>query len=208
MLSFEANQISKKFNKDWIFKNVSFSLTAGDVLGITGNNGSGKSTLLQILSGYRIPTNGTIELKNADVVISEENFYKHISLSSPFLELIEEFTLVEQLDFYFRFKKAKDNLSSNELISLVLLDQHAHKQIRDFSSGMKQRVKLLLAMATDSSLLLLDEPCSNLDASGIEWYKNMMEKFSASRIVIISSNSEADELFKCNKFISMESFTS
>jgi len=207
VLSFEANQISKKFNKEWIFKNVSFLLNAGDVLCISGNNGSGKSTLLQILSGYRIPTNGTIELKNDGIEIKEEDFYKHISFSSPFLELVEEFTLIEQLDFYFRFKKAKDNLSSGELLSLSLLEQHAYKSIRDFSSGMKQRVKLLLAITTRSNLLLLDEPCTNLDASGIEWYKKMLEKFSANRIIIISTNSHSDELFNCNKFISMESFT-
>ena len=207
-LRFSAHQLSKKFNREWIFKNVSFEFSGADVIGITGSNGSGKSTLLQILSGYLIPSSGEIKLFVGDVEITAEDFYKHISLSSPFLELVEEFTLEEQLNFYFKFKKSKNSVSVSELLSMSLLAQHAQKQIRNFSSGMKQRVKLLMAMASDTSLLLLDEPCTNLDSSGIEWYKKMLTEFKANRIVIISSNNQPDELFMCNKFISMDDFKS
>ncbi len=206
MLNFNVNAVSKKFNKDWIFKDVSFSLSEESVLGITGSNGSGKSTLLQILSGYRLPTSGIVSLDVNNSKIAVEDLYKHVSMSSPFLELIEEFTLIEQLQFYFRFKEVKNGLSTDELLSLSLLTQHAHKQICDFSSGMRQRVKLLLAFTSNSNLLLLDEPCSNLDNAGVDWYKKMAMCFSTGRIVVISSNHHSDELFSCNKFISMEDF--
>ncbi len=202
----EAQHISKKFNSVWIFKNISFTAVKNDIIGITGSNGSGKSTLLQILAGYMTPDRGNLTLFIDEKKTEQDDYYKYISMSSPFLELVEDFTLQEQMDFYFKFKPLYSDSSVDELLQTANIHNHTHKQVKNFSSGMKQRVKLLLAFASATPVLFLDEPCTNLDGSGIEWYKMMFQKFSSGRIIIVSSNNQSDELFRCNKFLSVDDF--
>jgi ABC-type multidrug transport system ATPase subunit len=200
------NNVGKNFNRDWIFKNVNLNLTTGDILAITGSNGSGKSTLLQLMCAYLTPSEGEIKWHSNKNVIGPELVYQHFSISSPALQLVEDFKLTEMLCFYFRFKKIKNNLSQVELLKISGLENHAQKRIKDFSSGMKQRLKLLLAFASDTAFLLLDEPCSNLDRTAIEWYKTNFKLFSEDRTIIVCSNNTDDELFMCNKSIAMEDF--
>ena len=206
MNSLSLNNIGKKFNHDWIFKRVNLQLYTGDILAVTGSNGSGKSTLLQLMCAYLAPSEGEIKWSLNEKIIEPEFVYLHFSISSPALQLIEDFKLTEMLDFYFKFKKIKNNFSLSDLLKISELENHAQKHIKDFSSGMKQRLKLLLAFASDTAFLLLDEPCSNLDKAAIEWYKANLRLFSGERIIIVCSNNIDDELFICNKSISMESF--
>ncbi len=206
MNSISLNNIGKKFNRDWIFKNVNLELTTGDILAVTGSNGSGKSTLLQLICAYLTPSEGEIKWVFNNGKIEPEQVYQHLSISSPSLQLVEEFKFMEMLDFYFKFKKIRNGISQNELLKISGLESHSQKLIKDFSSGMKQRLKLLLAFASDTSFLLLDEPCSNLDRQAIDWYKTNFKLFSSNRIIIVCSNNIDDELFMCNKSITMEWF--
>lgn len=206
MNSISLNNVGKKFNRDWIFKNVNLELSTGDILAVTGNNGSGKSTLLQLICAYLTPSKGEIKWFFKTEKIEPEQVYQYISVSSPSLQLVGEFKLIEMLDFYFKFKKIRSDMSQNELLKISGLENHSQKLIKDFSSGMKQRLKLLLAFASDTTFLLLDEPCSNLDRQAIDWYKTNFRLFSDNRIIIVCSNNIDDELFMCNKSITMESF--
>lgn len=206
MNSISLNNVGKKFNRDWIFKNVNLELSTGDILAVTGNNGSGKSTLLQLICAYLTPSKGEIKWFFKTEKIEPEQVYQYISVSSPSLQLVGEFKLIEMLDFYFKFKKIRSDMSQNELLKISGLENHSQKLIKDFSSGMKQRLKLLLAFASDTTFLLLDEPCSNLDRQAINWYKTNFRLFSDNRIIIVCSNNIDDELFMCNKSITMESF--
>lgn len=199
-------QVSKKFSGQWIFKNVSFEALQGDAVTITGYNGSGKSTLLQIIAGYITPNEGTTEWFLGNQRIDGDNIYKHISFAAPYLDLMEELTLYEQVSFYQKFKPFVNNLSVSEIIETAELKNSSNKPLKYFSSGMKQRVKLALAFTSSVPFILLDEPLSNLDRHGFAWYKKMMGQYKDGKILFISSNRQLEETEYCNKSLNIEDF--
>jgi ABC-type multidrug transport system ATPase subunit len=188
----------KRFNKDWIFQSLNVEFEQGQHYALIGNNGSGKSTLLQILSGYTTLSKGTIEWKNAD----SQTAYDQISIAAPYLELVEELTTIEHFKFHATFKSLVDTLSIQEMIQLIGLENATHKQIRYFSSGMKQRLKLALAIFSTSPILLLDEPCSNLDKEGYALYKELIQKYAMHKLIIVGSNDPEEYAF-CTQQINL-----
>ena len=207
MISIQTYDLGKRFGREWIFRSLNLHLDKSDKLVITGSNGSGKSTLLQILSGYVLPTEGTISWKDKhDTEISKENIFKHVSIASPALELIEEFTPLELIKHQRCFKSFQGNLSDLDLIEIALLSPHKNKVIKNFSSGMKQRLKLTLAVVADASLLLLDEPIINLDHNGIAWYKELIKTRALHKTIIVCSNKQKDEYEFCSREISIDDF--
>ena len=200
-----ADNLSKKFQRDWIFRNFNLHFQTPHSYTIVGPNGSGKSTLLQILAGILPATNGTVTYKADAQTIPVEHIYRHLSIASPYLELIEEFTLLEAVKFHTQFKPLKDNLSMNEFLEIMKLDKSIKKQIKHFSSGMKQRLKLGLAFYSNTDLILLDEPTSNLDSQGIAWYHQEIEKNTQDRLLVLCSNQSYEYEF-CENIISISSF--
>jgi ABC-type multidrug transport system ATPase subunit len=203
----KLNQISKKFNREWVFKNIDLEIPSGTRLAILGSNGSGKSTLLQIIAGVLSPTSGNIQYANNNSSIAIDEVFEHLSIASPYLELVEEMTLAEMINFHFSFKVRYQNISNEELVALLGLSTSINKEIRNFSSGMKQRTKLLLAILSDVPSILLDEPCSNLDKQGIEWYQNLLKNYLGNRTLLICSNQEY-EYEICDKSISILDYKS
>src|SRR5438477_4995235 len=165
----------KQFARNWIFRKLSLTVSSPQKLAILGPNGSGKSTLLQMMSGYLSPTEGRIQFSLDEKNIEAENVFQHISISAPYLELIEEFTLKEIVELHFKFKKPVNNFSSEEIISITELDKAKGKVFKYFSSGMKQRAKLALAILSDVQIVLLDEPLSNLDKAAGLWYRKLVD---------------------------------
>ncbi|WP_026897317.1 ABC transporter ATP-binding protein [Daejeonella oryzae] len=188
-------KIGRRFNRDWIFKEISFTFKMNESYAILGANGSGKSTLLQIIAGNLTSSAGTVSYSENDRAIHIENVYSHLSMAAPYMELIEEFTLQEIIDFHFSFKSYRDGMDSKDFLALLALDKAQHKALKYFSSGMKQRVKLALAFCSQTPVLLLDEPTANLDNQGIHWYLSLIEKFSLNRLVIVCSNQEHEYKF-------------
>lgn len=199
------NRIGKQFNREWIFRDVDIEIHAGSSVAILGANGSGKSTLLQIISGSLSPSKGEITYHHNSSKVSLENLYKYIVFVAPYLELPEELTLEEIIQFHFAFKEIQSGLSEKELITILNLDHAKTKQIRYFSSGMKQRLKLALAFFSDVPLLLLDEPTSNLDSSGISWYKMLINNYSKNKTIIVCSNQEQEYDF-CTEIFFIEEY--
>jgi ABC-type multidrug transport system ATPase subunit len=195
------DKVGKRFNFNWLFRNFSYGFEPASRTAILGANGSGKSTLLQMIAGYAAVSEGSITWKAGGVIVAPESVYANVSLASPYLELIEDFTLREHLDFHFKLKRSLNGLSSNEILGLSGLNDKADTRIAYFSSGMKQRVRLLLAIASDSSLLLLDEPLSNLDQKAIRWYHDLVIQFASKRTIVVCSNSIADEYAFCTNQI-------
>jgi ABC-type multidrug transport system ATPase subunit len=215
--------VGKRFNREWIFRHFNFEFTNGNTYAIIGPNGSGKSTLLQVIAGAMAESEGKIEYTIADgrwsmaegrseISVDQrstiygqlpaENIYQQISISAPSLELIEEMTLVEFLEFHHIFKPFISIINTQQIITEIDLERSAHKQIRYYSSGMKQRVKLAQAIFTDTPVLLLDEPCTNLDEEGIKLYQELIKNYSDDRIVIVSSNDVQEYQF-CNERINI-----
>ena len=195
----------KRFNRDWIFRNFSYEFQSGTSYAITGPNGSGKSTLLQVLSGNIQLSEGKgtwlLDGSSQKNDVSEQ-LHKHLSICAPYLEVVEEMTFSEFLSFHSKFKPLLPNLTIGEVIELVGLENAADKQIRYYSSGMKQRVKLAQSILSDVPLVLLDEPCTNLDEKGIELYHRLINEFGSKRLVVVSSNDKTEYSF-CQKEISL-----
>jgi ABC-type multidrug transport system ATPase subunit len=189
-LSIKLNQIGRRFNRDWIFRGIDYTFNTGESYAILGPNGSGKSTLLQILNGSLTPSAGTINFFEADTPIDIEKVFQHLSLAAPYLELIEEFTLPEMIDFHFKFKSYLPGMHNEAVIDLLHMPGSKHKMIRYFSSGMKQRLKLALAFCADTPMLMLDEPTSNLDAQGVDWYLSLVQQYAQDRLTIVGSNQQ------------------
>ncbi|GAA0878328.1 heme ABC exporter ATP-binding protein CcmA [Algoriphagus jejuensis] len=205
MLKIHLNEASKRFQYEWIFKNLNLHLAQGDSLAITGGNGSGKSTLLKCISGAIPISSGNITYRQSEKKIPESDWYKSLAISAPYLELPEEFSLLEVIDFHFKFKRPFHQIQPAELIELLYLQEHSSKPVSQFSSGMKQRLKLGLALFSDVPLVLLDEPTSNLDKKGIAWYTDLMAKHQGDRIVIVCSNEPREYEF-CRQKLALEDF--
>ena len=205
-MSLNLINIAKKFKKDWIFRNVNYQFEIPGTYVIKGSNGSGKSTLLKLISGYLSASEGTqnLTLNSEDIFI--ENWPKHIAYAAPYFELIEDMYLNEFVEFYIKFKPLRGDISKNDLIKIAYLEEARDKQIKNFSSGMKQRLRLALAWLSDVSIILLDEPCSNLDKKGIEWYKDLATKYAKGKLIIVCSNNIPDEFFFCKHSLNMEDF--
>ena len=197
MLSIQLNNLGKKFNSEWIFKDLSYTIQPNQKLLISGGNGSGKSTLLQVLSGFVTPNEGDIDYILNGKNIAPEKIKNYISFASPYLQLVEDLTLEEIIDHVKIYKPFLDNKTTAEIIDQIELAPAKNKYIKQFSSGMKQRLKLGLAILSDTPLLLLDEPVSNLDKNAIVWYKKLIVDHSLERTIIVCSNAVSEEHFFC-----------
>lgn len=204
-MKISVESLSKKFAQYPIFKNVSLQFESGQSYALLGANGSGKSTLLRIIAGMQSPSRGSISYSQDEHIIEPESIFKQISFCAPGMELIEEMTLVEFLHFHFSFKPMLQNLSIDKIIALIGLEASKDKFLNDYSSGMKQRVKLAQAIFADTKVLLLDEPCTNLDLVGVEQYRNWIKQYVGNRLLIIASNEEREHDF-CQHQIKMEDF--
>jgi ABC-type multidrug transport system ATPase subunit len=209
----------KRFNRDWIFRNFTQEFNAGIAYAITGPNGSGKSTLLQVIGGAMMMSEGSAkyEIGNREFPTNRDGLaignepaseihvdkaFQYVSIAAPYLELIEEMTLQEFLQFHGQFKPFMAGFHIKEIIAEIGLQAATNKQIRFYSSGMKQRVKLAQAIFSNVPCILLDEPCTNLDAAGIALYHQLVKKYCNNRLIIVSSNDEQEYSF-CTEKISI-----
>jgi ABC-type multidrug transport system ATPase subunit len=202
-ISIHLNSVSKKYNKEWIFKNLNLQITPGARLALLGTNGSGKSTLLQVISGYLIPDSGKVNFTSNAIEVKQEDTHELISFASPYLQLTEEFTLKELVEHIAIFKPFINKANANEIIDIMELKAAANKPLKHYSSGMKQRAKLGLAILADAPLLFLDEPLSNLDANGAKWYQKMITEYGAKKTIVVCSNAIKDEYSFCEKELNM-----
>lgn len=189
------SSLGKRYNREWIFRKLDYTFQSPGKYAITGPNGSGKSTLLQVISGVLQHNEGEIIYRTEERALQPETIYRHVSLAAPYLDLVEEMTLLEFLHFHQNTKGWIPGLNLENLIRELQLEKASHKQIRYFSSGMKQRVKLAQALLSEVPLILLDEPLTNLDTEGIQTYYHLIEQYAGDRLVIVSSNDPQEYKF-------------
>jgi len=187
-----VQHLGKKFNREWIFRDLNYTFQSGQIYAITGPNGSGKSTLLQVLWGQMPPSTGTVTYHTTKGEIPGEEIFRHISIATPYLDLIDEFTLLEQLRFHFKLKPSRFDMSEMELVEKMYLTQAKDKYISNFSSGMKQRVKLALAFFSQADIVFLDEPGTNLDSQAFDWYLQQLKDLPNNCLVFIASNQRSE----------------
>lgn len=206
-MSITLQDLGRRYNREWIFRHLDYSFSFGKKYAVLGPNGSGKSTLLKVISGSLAPSQGKIDYTDTHMQpIQPENIFQELAVAAPYMELIEEFTLRELIAFHFKFKSFLPGFDTEAIGQLLGLEKSLDKEVRFFSSGMKQRVKLALACCSSSSVVLLDEPMSNLDTAGEDWYLALIERtIQADRLLIIGSNQEKEYAF-CDAHIPIMSY--
>ena len=195
--------VGKRYNHEWIFRGISHTFKQNEHTVIRGANGSGKSTLLQVILGSTTASEGELSYSANGIEVKVEESLSMFSLATPYLELVEEFTLIEMLEFHQKMQAFKVGLTIDSIIETLYLTGSQNKAIKYYSSGMKQRVKLGVALLSDTPFILLDEPTSNLDAAAIEWYKNLVEENKYDRIIMVCSNDQKDEFSFCEKELNL-----
>lgn len=202
MLTLEALHISKQYNQLAVIHDFSHSFKSQTTYGIIGSNGSGKSTLLKILAGYITPQSGTLSCSIDEKKIAIEQLYRHVSFMAPYIDLIDDFTLRENMEFHFAHKKTVGP-TIEEIMALMQLP--TEKRIKDFSSGMKQKLKLTICVLSDSDILIIDEPGSFLDQTAKTYFQSILQQYNNNRLTIIASN-EKNDLESCEEILNIENY--
>ena len=204
----KCEQIGKKYKQEWIFRHFDFTFESSQAYAIVGNNGSGKSTLMQMLAGYAAPSKGKVIYEIDQKTVSNDTLFRYLAWCSPALELLLEMTLYEFLTFHFQFKPLVKDFIISQLIDALDLKKAVHKPLIHFSSGMLQRVKLAICFYADVPILLLDEPTTNLDTKGIDWYLEQMEQPHILKKLVVVSSNQPHEYGFCNQVIDIGSYKS
>lgn len=198
-------QVSRHFYYRWVFKNLSYTFQRPVWYSIIGHNGSGKSTLLQVISGFLSPSKGRVTYHRNGQDLPLESGYQYLSIATPYLDLVEEFSPEEHLSFHCTFKALKPSITIDHILRATGLQAHRKKAIKFFSSGMIQRLRLAQALYFDTPLVLLDEPTSHLDQQGVAWYQELLRTLCQDQCVIIASNNPADYQ-QCSFGVSIETY--
>ena len=192
-MKLEAHSIGKYFAENLIFKNINFTVHSGESLAITGPNGSGKTTLVRILCRLISPSEGTVIYEKAGETILTQHIYRYIGLVGPYLELYEELSAWENLHFFANMRNIKDpNSTILRLLERIGLKGREKDQVKNYSSGMRQRLKYAFALLHNPQILFLDEPTSNLDSEGIKTIYEIMKEQKENKILIIATNDASD----------------
>jgi ABC-type multidrug transport system ATPase subunit len=191
-MTIKVSNLGKRFNREWIFRGLTAEFNPHCIYAITGPNGSGKSTLMQVLWGQVPASEGSIMYELGGSPVPDEDVFRHVAIAAPYMDLIEDFTLEEHIRFHFKFKKTAEGRTCDEVIKHMQLEEAAHKRIGQFSSGMKQRVKLGLAFFSGGEVLFLDEPSTNLDSDSIRWYNEKISETKGKKLVFIATNQSSD----------------
>ena len=204
-MNIQLTNSGKKYSNNWIFRNFSYQFTEGKKQVILGPNGSGKSTLLKIISGGAMLSEGIIEYSIDSKKIKPEDVFQYVSIAAPWLDIPEEYSLEEIITFHTQFKQFAKGISVKDAIKIIDLEHTREKHYRNFSSGMKQRVKLGLAILTYAPLLLLDEPVTALDAKSVSWYQAMIATHAKNKTILVFSNHREEEYGFCEEKVQLQS---
>lgn len=198
-----ADNLSKVFSDSTIFKDISFEISAGQCLAITGRNGSGKTTLIRVLSQLILPSKGKLLLYKNSSIIQKENYFKYIGLVGPYLELYQDLTAYENLTFFARMKEISNfDKRINNLMEMIGLAGRENDLVKTYSSGMKQRLKYVFALLSEPEILFVDEPRSNLDEQGIQTVYNIFKTQTKDKLLILATN-DVDDLQFANMRINL-----
>ena len=201
----ELEKIGKRYHRDWIFRNVDLRLESGEKWSFLGANGSGKSTLMKVISGYTLFTEGQLNYFHEDQEIAHDRIYSHLTIAAPYLDLAEDMTLEEAYHFHQQFKPFPSDMTFTRFADLLDI-HHRNNSLAHFSSGMRQRVKLALAIISDTPLVFLDEPCTNLDLQGIAWYHQLVQDYGQAKCIIVCTNRPEEEAPFAEKSIRMTDY--
>lgn len=189
-----GRDIAKTFNRRRIFSGISFEISSPTSMAITGKNGAGKSTLAKIIAGVLSSTAGELRYESGGKKLDEETRKDHIGFVSPYLNLYDEFSAMENLFLLLRIRSAgaPKEARLETLLKRFSLWQRRDDSVRGYSTGMKQRLKYVFALAHSPSVLVLDEPTTNLDDDGIKVVEEVVKEQKQSSILVVATNDSAE----------------
>jgi len=198
----ETRELGKEYHFQTIFERFSHTFNQAQAVSVLGENGSGKSTLLRVLSGMAEATHGRISWSVKGKKFPYHRWYECFSFCSPDFYFDNRFSVEDTLQQYKRIKSFINNLTVEEVIELIGFQEHRHKHMNELSSGMTQRVRLALTICADVPVLFLDEPCSNLDQKGVQWYNQLVARYATGKLIFVASNDPREYDF-CTESLSL-----
>lgn len=192
--------IKKSYEGKILFSNINLTFEMGNSYAVLGKNGSGKTSLLKVLMGFSKPDNGSVFWSDDKNIFAIG--YSDFAFSGIQQQLFDDITVLNIINFHFKFRLPIDP-NYKEIIKSVFTDIQLNKKANQLSAGWLNRLKLLLSILTQSKVLILDEPFSNMDEEGIEKFVDLIKTYSENRILIIAGN-RADELAMCNHRITLD----
>lgn len=192
-MEIHLQNISKRYPGRDVLSSFSQIFENGNSYAVTGHNGSGKTTLLKIIAGLITSDTGKVVYQLDGKKMNVENVYKYIAYAGPYMEMIEEFTLIEMITFHNKLKPFYQNVTMDFALDFLNLSDQCNKQLKSFSSGIRQKIRIAMAFLSNTPVLLLDEPLSNMDDMNRDWYRQQLIQYSANRLCIIASNSNSYE---------------
>lgn len=203
-VTLKCNNLRHSFSGKTLFNDLSFTLSSGSSLAVRGRNGSGKSTLLKIVSNLLQPVSGIILLEVDDKSVPRNDFHRYAGMSAPYISLYDELTGQENLEFFAGLKNVS-RANIEPLLKRAGIFDSRNKSLKNYSSGMKQRLKLCFALLNEPQVLILDEPMTNLDSEGNEFVRSIAEEQKQKGILIIATNNP-DETELCSETLNVEDF--
>jgi len=189
-------------NDDRIFSEISFDLSEGQHLLISGANGTGKTSLLRVICGLTIPTGGTILWNQLATNNINCRYYEHLAYLGHKNALIPELTARENLEYTFEGIRSINRTSSVlEAFGLnKYLDQYAEK----LSNGQIRKIALSRILLSEKTLWILDEPVANLDTSGTQFLLVEMQAHLDQGGMLITTSNLNDQTLKPNSEINLD----
>ena len=207
MHSLTTERLGQRFGSRILFRKMNIAFHSGHSTAIVGSNGSGKSTLVRILAGLMRPTKGEVILNVDGNEVEGEWRPLSCGLVAPYLNVYEDFTPRENLDFIAKARRLPHRETRIEqVLDGVQMLHRADDVVNTFSSGMLQRIRIASALLADPPVLLLDEPTATLDVSGVEMVRGIIDRaLKEERIVIVATN-EPEEAEACEFKIDVEDY--
>lgn len=204
MIQLTVTSLQKQYGRNIVFDGLSFDSGPG-ILGVSGHNGSGKSTLLKCLAGILKPTSGTVLWKKEGNNISPADLKKKIGYAAPYINLYEELTVWENLEFILNVRSSPFHNRISSTLAELDCTVFSHSLFGSLSTGQQQRVRLAAAIIHQPEMLFLDEPGSNLDEKGRANVASIVQSFRNSKGFLILASNTTEELGLCDHIIDLNS---
>ena len=187
----KVKDLSKNYGPVEAVKSISFDLKDGEVIGFLGANGAGKTTTLKMMTGYLVPTEGSITVNGMDIIEDTHSIQEQIGYLPELNPLYSEMRVYDYLEFLAAIRDVRGSQFKESLARVVEqcgLRGVVHKNISDCSKGYKQRIGLAAAMIHDPKILILDEPVTGLDPNQIIEIRSLIRSLGKEKLVFMSSH--------------------
>ena len=201
-MSIKVNNLTKIYGQQKAVDHISFEIHKGEIVGFLGPNGAGKSTTMKIISCYTLPTSGTVEVNNFNILTDPINVRRQIGYLPEQNPLYDEMYIKEFLYFTANIYHVKNPVKkTKEIIEMTGLLPEIHKKIGQLSKGYRQRVGLAQVLIHDPEVLILDEPTSGLDPNQIIEIRNLIREIGKEKTIILSSHILQEVQAMCNRIM-------